>query len=749
MPRFDTAVMDKKTESVLFPSLLLVLGLAFFAELWLGPGIVYSPDSDIISQLVGYKTLFQECLRQEGRLLLWNPSVNCGTPANASPLAMFTFPPHWLYLFLPVERATNWIILLNVLGAGLAMYGLAVRLLQQRASAFFCGAGYMLCHRCLQMIHTGWFAPLSMYALAPLLFWSLDRLIEYPVGRRVAATAVVMGLCLSQGFTQGFYYALLGAVPFVAYRLKDKGRLDCVKASALLAVAGGLGLLLACPDLLPRQEFVALSTRLNFDYAFFIHGAPSWPDLKTLIDPLQATGAEAWERDLYFGLWLYPPILFACWKGGRQNLPLVVACAVLFLFCFDSPFLKAAYAVIPGFRYFRHSSRILLLAQLALLILAGKGLDLFWSDRQNPATRRAFSYSWASVALIVLAGAAEWKSLHLAFSAAWLILPALWFAFRRPITVSSIAGLCLLPILDCGSRLAPVTAPLSAIFPEQALYAPLKRETLHGRVAAIGRRVIPYGAAGYLGIDMANGYEPLNLKHFEDYFAVLKYGEPRKIPSRPVVWTDLEAIAKPEMLRALDVEYLVANGPQPLEKIGFEPLDTIEDVSVFSLYEGMVRLPVHIWRDRTPLGAAYFATSICGVPDAASSLAAVARAESVRDAYVLGLEGSAGTFDFSGGTARMTRRGYDDYSYRISSRGENFLILSQVWYPGWKAWIDGRETRLYRTNHALLGCRIPAGEHTLRLSMTSPKLEAGLLLFSLGVLGMCILLSRPLRATAL
>jgi hypothetical protein len=349
---------------------------------------------------------------------------------------------------------------------------------------------------------------------------------------------------------------------------------------------------------------------------------------------------------------------------------------------------------------------MLMLEQMTLLILAGKGLDIL---RQEWGCSRP----------------------------------------RRIFRAGAIASLCLLAILDRGFRFAPVTVPLSAIFPNQEFYAPLKREALHGRVAAIGRTAIPYGAAGYLGVDMANGYEPLNLKHFEDYFSVIKYGDPSRLPAKPISWTDLEVIAKPEMLRALDVEYLVANASLPLEKIGFERIGGFGDVSVFSFYKGMVRAPVRIWRDMRPLGAAYFATSVTKVADAARSLASLTMAASVRDAYVLDLDRSADPLDFSGGTARMTKRGYDDYSYEIVSRGENFLILSQVWYPGWRAFIDGPETRLYRTNHALLGCFISPGAHTLRLSMTSPKLRTGLLLFAFGVLAIGALLWGPLKSIAL
>ena len=59
----------------------------------------------------------------------------------------------------------------------------------------------------------------------------------------------------------------------------------------------------------------------------------------------------------------------------------------------------------------------------------------------------------------------------------------------------------------------------------------------------------------------------------------------------------------------------------------------------------------------------------------------------------------------------------------------------------WRARLDDRELRLYRTNHALLGCFVPPGRHELSLEMTSPKLRLGLLLFVLGGAALAILIS--------
>ncbi|MBI3551628.1 MAG: hypothetical protein HY077_03855 [Elusimicrobia bacterium] len=659
------------------------MGVAFFHRLWHGPGIVYSPDSDVASYLIGAKAVFQRALWEEGSYALWNSAVNCGTPAHANPAAMYAFPTHWLYWFLSIERATNLAFLLSALAAGLGMYALAGRLCRQRVSAFVCGAGWMLCHRFLNMVHAGWYAGITFYALAPWFFWSLDRLFEKPGGRRAAGLAVVVWLCLTQAFIQLFYYAALGALVFSALRLKDKPRRERLSALAFAFTALLAGSLLAAPNLLPALEFVALSTRQNHDYAFFIRHAPTTADLATFLDPLKAAGPETWENNFYFGLWLYPLCLLAGFRRGRGVAALAAACLILPALCFDTPVLRLVYAALPGFGLFRLHARLLVFEQLLLLLLAGAGVDCLIEIRLAPA-------------LAALLG--------------------------------------LLPLLDHAASLMPRTKAISEIFPEQPFYAALRR----GRTAAIGRTAIPYGAAGYLGIDMANGYEPLNLAYFEDYFAVLKYGDPRKAGRAPVVWTDLEMVAKPELLRALDIENIVANVDLPLGRLGYRRIGKFEDIPVFSFYKGIVRVPVEVWEDPHPLGPAYFAVSVEPLAGEAASLAALASASDAREARVMELDRPPRR-GLPGGVVGLVRRESNSYDYELSGRGENFLILSQIWYPGWTAAVDGRPTRLYRVNHALLGCFVPSGRHSLRLEMTSPRLKQGLVLAGLGLLALALL----------
>lgn len=53
----------------------------------------------------------------------------------------------------------------------------------------------------------------------------------------------------------------------------------------------------------------------------------------------------------------------------------------------------------------------------------------------------------------------------------------------------------------------------------------------------------------------------------------------------------------------------------------------------------------------------------------------------------------------------------DRLDLRIRSDSPGWLLLSDMWYPGWKAFIDGVETPIYRANYLFRSVPIPYGEH--------------------------------------
>jgi len=65
-----------------------------------------------------------------------------------------------------------------------------------------------------------------------------------------------------------------------------------------------------------------------------------------------------------------------------------------------------------------------------------------------------------------------------------------------------------------------------------------------------------------------------------------------------------------------------------------------------------------------------------------------------------------------------------------------FLVLSDVYYPGWTATIDGQETKIFRTNYALRGVAVPSGGHTVVFHYRPASFRLGLMISTLAALAL-------------
>jgi Bacterial membrane protein YfhO len=79
---------------------------------------------------------------------------------------------------------------------------------------------------------------------------------------------------------------------------------------------------------------------------------------------------------------------------------------------------------------------------------------------------------------------------------------------------------------------------------------------------------------------------------------------------------------------------------------------------------------------------------------------------------------------------------YASQRIHISTRstGQEFLVLSEVYYPGWEARVDGVKTKIYPVNHALRGILIPPGEHQVEFVYAAPRVRTGFLCSGLAAL---------------
>ncbi len=82
---------------------------------------------------------------------------------------------------------------------------------------------------------------------------------------------------------------------------------------------------------------------------------------------------------------------------------------------------------------------------------------------------------------------------------------------------------------------------------------------------------------------------------------------------------------------------------------------------------------------------------------------------------------------------------YQPTKVEIETRtdGEGFLVLSDTYYPGWKAYVDGREERIYRADYLLRAISLSPGFHKVKFIFDPLSFKLGLWMtlvtfFSLG-----------------
>jgi len=79
---------------------------------------------------------------------------------------------------------------------------------------------------------------------------------------------------------------------------------------------------------------------------------------------------------------------------------------------------------------------------------------------------------------------------------------------------------------------------------------------------------------------------------------------------------------------------------------------------------------------------------------------------------------------------------------RIEARAEaparTLVVVAQTYYPEWRAYVDGKPTRIWPANFAFQAFEIPAGMHEVRLAYEDHRFRTGAFI-SLGTLAGCLL----------
>ncbi len=90
---------------------------------------------------------------------------------------------------------------------------------------------------------------------------------------------------------------------------------------------------------------------------------------------------------------------------------------------------------------------------------------------------------------------------------------------------------------------------------------------------------------------------------------------------------------------------------------------------------------------------------------------------------------------------KLAKYGLNEISYASNNSMDGFAVFSDIYYKDWHAFIDGKETPIYRTDYVLRGVKVPAGQHKIEFRFISETFEKGnkiALISSILLLGVCL-----------
>ena len=64
------------------------------------------------------------------------------------------------------------------------------------------------------------------------------------------------------------------------------------------------------------------------------------------------------------------------------------------------------------------------------------------------------------------------------------------------------------------------------------------------------------------------------------------------------------------------------------------------------------------------------------------------------------------------------------------------LVLTDLFYPGWQALVDGRPAQMYRADYAFRGVPVPGGTHVVEFRYRPVSFIAGAMISGLTLLGL-------------
>jgi len=695
---------------------------------------------DIITQIYPWKTLTINTFRNL-QIPLWNPYSFSGTPQLANYQSAVLSPFNLLFFILPFIDAWSLLVLLQPLLAGIFTYLFLRSLKISNEGSVIGSLAFMFCG-----FMTTWMAYTTLgYAILflPLALYAIEKFYQTQRNRFL----ILLSFCLPLSFFSGhfqisIYFSLFVAAYIVFKFWQTRNICDTL----CLALYAFLGVLLSLPQLLPSVEAYTQSLRSSI----FAKGEViPWGYLSTFLAPDylgNPVTRNDWfghyaEWNAYIGVIPLMLGIYALFKTRQKEILFFSLMALLaILFSFQTPLLDLLFYLKIPVLSTSAASRIIVLFSFSMVVLAAYGSEQLLLDIKQKKVVSVYAFLSAFAAIFVLLWVIVLLKLMLPLDKITiakqnLILPtAIFFVFWVLATLALltvhlkkevllkiiVAGVILVVAFDL-LRFSSKWMPFD---PRGLMYPNIPIAEEFNNISGFDRVLAGLGGEGviYYRLPSLEGYDAVYIKRYGEFIASLGNGKFTQA-SRSVVEFPKNGVDTAKAVNLLGIKYVVhkvadghASWTFPFWTYPPGTFPTIYNDGIYQIFENKAAFP-----------RAFLVNSYAVESNPQQILDTMSSPDfNLRNAVVLEQNPK---LKLSGkGTANITNYSSGKISIETNSSGNNLLFLSDSYYPGWQAYVDGRQTQIYRADFAFRAIYVPSGTHRIEF-IYSP------LSFNLGILG--------------
>ena len=747
-----------RLKRVIYAISFTVLIFLYFNEVFLFDNIFSERDLSVF--FYRYIQHWVETLRS-GELPLWNPYVMCGEPLLANIQPNILYPLSIIYFVLPVDFAFNMMIVLHFFLSGLFTFLLMKELkASDEAAAIsavsFVFGGYLLSvHNVLStLLSVAWFPAVIALYLRSLRHcsWKL---------------AVLCGFSLYCMFSGGGLETIIMTAGIISLLtlfpcLYEKNEINISLPFRLMfcSIAFACFVLIGAVQILPFLELIQHSIRSEgISYSEAILWSLEPKNLIYLFAPdIFRQGIEnywneqSWLKTIYTGVLPFLLAAFFCMeKGKRKFLVFIILATSVFLSLGDyNPLYRFLFACFPVLQKVRYPVKFFFIVIFFICLSAGWGWDYMRKHIRDKAVQQLLFFLFAvfgffsSIVLIILESHQEtiWEIFQLdtVFSLSMFKSSTIFHNINRVILFSIIGslllfisgqkprwhgfafyGFILLLLLDLfwgnyghyetvnRAAVHDITENQKVLVRDKGLYRVFVQKKIADKMSIPFRskeeRIMIYRNIftpnTLLGIGKFDtwGFSVLALKN---YFKLITHAQSTALPDST------------NLLNLMNARYVLWS--EELQCPGYELIQKEN----FFLYKNTSSLQrAFLVKDYKVLKSEEeFRKTLQG------------REFDPRETVLLDREPEKLSVAINSEKLLKNWVNVSEYrnnmiSMEVESSCSQFLVLSETYYPGWKAYIDSTEAPLYKANFAFRAIAVPAGRHRVVLKYEPLSVRIG------------------------